>query len=266
MDASDGSTDREDIPSSGRSLRQKLGLIINSQKLMVLVVVLVIVDCIVVLLELAIDLTILQLGDNLAFLPPVLSYSGLFILGIFLVEILLRIYVMGLSFFSHKMEVFDAVVVVISFALDLTFGHSDDASAGVGLLIILRLWRVTRIISGVIRSVQTRANREIRKVQRRVNDLESNLIQWQAYSSELEHEIERMRATLREYRADFQARHIPRPGCESTDKPSTCVSERTRLEGSNVDIVTSVLRESQIITIDPVEPHSDNVDMLQNTS
>ena len=48
---------------------------------------------------------------------------------------------------------FDALVVVVSWALDVA-ATSDDAVSGFGLLIVLRLWRITRIMHGVVHSVK----------------------------------------------------------------------------------------------------------------
>ena len=49
-------------------------------------------------------------------------------------------------------QVFDAVVVVVSFTMDIMFTFVNVSKATQdysGLLVLLRLWRVTRIINGV---------------------------------------------------------------------------------------------------------------------
>ena len=55
------------------------------------------------------------------------------------------------------------MVVVVSWVLDIVFRNNEDAAAGVGLLIILRLWRITRIINGIVLSVQKQAEQKIEK-------------------------------------------------------------------------------------------------------
>lgn len=63
---------------------------------------------------------------------------------------------MGLEFFKHKMEIFDAVIIVASFALDLVFlkgigeVQGEEAAA---LLIVFLLWRILRVINGKIRKL-----------------------------------------------------------------------------------------------------------------
>lgn len=46
------------------------------------------------------------------------------------------------------MEIFDAVVIITSFSLDIAFIDSHDALDGTGLIIMLRLWKVARILNG----------------------------------------------------------------------------------------------------------------------
>ena len=45
-------------------------------------------------------------------------------------------------------QLFDALIVIVSFSLDIVFRNREDAASGVGLLVILRLWRVARILNG----------------------------------------------------------------------------------------------------------------------
>lgn len=65
-----------------------------------------------------------------------------------MLELLGKLVAYHLEFFHHKFEVFDGVVVIVSFVLDIVFIFREDAFDGMGLLILLRLWRVARIING----------------------------------------------------------------------------------------------------------------------
>lgn len=142
----------------------------------VMVVCLVVLDAIFVLAELLIDLAIIKLehghlAPEVRGFCPLLSnfpvtdttlcsdatswcssqifhYLSLALLTFFMVELVGKLYAYRMEFFEHKFEVFDAVVVVISFVLDIVFIFHEDVSDGVGLLILLRLWRVARIING----------------------------------------------------------------------------------------------------------------------
>lgn len=149
-------------------------------------VCLVILDAIFVLVELLIDLTIIDLehghiapvvslecsfpksvlGTTLhspkksvtpnflqqLFCPfplhQVFHYLSLALLTFFMVELAGKLLAYRLEFFHHKFEVFDGLVVIVSFILDIVYITSKDAFDGMGLLILLRLWRVARIVNG----------------------------------------------------------------------------------------------------------------------
>lgn len=59
-----------------------------------------------------------------------------------------KVFVYRREFFHHKFEVLDGVVVVVSFILDVVLIFREHEFEAVGLLILLRLWRVARIING----------------------------------------------------------------------------------------------------------------------
>ena len=73
---------------------------------------------------------------------------SLAILTFFMMEIFFKIFVFRLEFFHHKFEILDAIVVVISFILDIVLLFREHEFEALGLLILLRLWRVARIING----------------------------------------------------------------------------------------------------------------------
>ncbi|CAG5122820.1 unnamed protein product [Candidula unifasciata] len=215
MDSDTGATsDLNNIP-----VRQKLDHIIHSNVFMVSswqlwgIIVLVIVDSLVVITELLFDLEIVHLGTEHDFIPKIFHYISLAILSIFLLEIFLRLYVMRLSFFKHKLEIFDATIVIVSFILDIVFRNSEDASVGVGLLIILRLWRVARLVNGIVMSVQKQANKKIEKEKHRAEACEKELMIYQEYCTATEEEIERLQEILRQHNIEFVTKHLSRPRC-----------------------------------------------------
>ena len=64
---------------------------------------------------------------------------------------MLKLYGMGLEFFRSKMEVFDAVIIISSFVLDLVFMEGvgvDRGEEAAALLIMFLLWRILRVING----------------------------------------------------------------------------------------------------------------------
>lgn len=79
----------------------------------------------------------------------VFHYSSFAILTLFMIEVFLKLFVFRLEFFHHKFEILDTFVVVVSFILDLVLLFQKHEFEALGLLILLRLWRVARIINGM---------------------------------------------------------------------------------------------------------------------
>ena len=88
--------------------------------------------------------------------PPSLRHCvyliqcGVFLL-LFCFQVMLKLYGMGFEFFKSRMEVFDAVIIISSFVLDLVFMEGvgvDRGEEAAALLIMFLLWRILRVING----------------------------------------------------------------------------------------------------------------------
>lgn len=131
-----------------KTCRETVEYILNTTKFQIVVICLVIINCLLVITELLIDLKVFEMGGTSKTVPQVLHYLSISILSLFLIEIMVKIYAIRLEFFKRKMEVFDGVVVILAFALDIAFAKDEGLKSGVGLIIVLRLWRVTKILNG----------------------------------------------------------------------------------------------------------------------
>mgnify|MGYP000174993175 CR=1 FL=1 len=76
-----------------------------------------------------------------------------------MIEVALKIFFTTDHFFSHKMEIFDAVVVVTSFILDLVFLNDEVVGGLVQLIMFLRFWRIVRVVNGFILSAKQAADK-----------------------------------------------------------------------------------------------------------
>ncbi|XP_076434889.1 voltage-gated hydrogen channel 1-like [Babylonia areolata] len=207
-----GSDCEETLKLGPLTCRQKLDVIIHSNRFQVGVIVLVIFDVVLVLAELLFDLEIVKLREeHEESVPQVLHYCSLAILSLFLVEIGLRIFVMRLQFFKHKLELFDAVIVIVSFVLDIVFRDREDATSGVGLLVILRLWRVTRILNGIVISVKRQAEKKVEREKLLREACEQELSKFRAYCTSLEAEIEYLHRLLKEHQIPYTEKVQKRP-------------------------------------------------------
>jgi hypothetical protein len=89
-------------------------------------------------------------GSDIGVFPGlILHYASLLILTFFMFELVVKIIAFRMKFFTHKFEVFDAIVVTISWILDVASSIREEAFLQfLALLILLRIWRVIRIING----------------------------------------------------------------------------------------------------------------------
>lgn len=64
-----------------------------------------------------------------------------------MVEVVLKLIAFGYTFFYQFEELIDAIIIIVSFTLDIAFIKSSTLKF-LGLLIFLRLWRIVRIVHG----------------------------------------------------------------------------------------------------------------------
>ncbi|XP_028316018.1 voltage-gated hydrogen channel 1 [Gouania willdenowi] len=180
------------------SFRDALKRLYSSERFQVLVVILVVLDAMFVLGELLIDLSVIKL-DHGHVAPEVFHYLSLALLTFFMVELGGKLYAYRMEFFQHKFEVFDGLVVVVSFVLDTVFIFHEDAFDGMGLLILLRLWRVARIINGILLSVKTRADQRLHKLKESYDHLVSRVTELQERYDKMAEENQHLHTLLKEH-------------------------------------------------------------------
>ncbi|NXP25481.1 HVCN1 protein, partial [Scytalopus superciliaris] len=180
------------------SFQYMMKKLFSSHRFQIGVVCLVILDALLVLGELLMDLKIIH-PDKYHIIPKVFHYLSLSILTIFLVEVGFKVFVYRREFFHHKFEVLDGAVVVVSFVLDVVLIFHEHDFEAVGLLILLRLWRVARIINGIILSVKTRSEQQVSKLKQANLKLATRLEQLEHSCVEKEQEIERLNNILKQH-------------------------------------------------------------------
>ncbi|NXN24352.1 HVCN1 protein, partial [Nycticryphes semicollaris] len=180
------------------SFQDMMKKLFSSHRFQILVVCLVILDALLVLGELLMDLKIIH-PDKYNITPKVFHYLSLSILTIFLVEVGFKVFVYRREFFHHKFEVLDGIVVIVSFILDVVLVFREHEFEAVGLLILLRLWRVARIINGIILSVKTRSEQQVSKLKQANLKLATKVEQLEHSCVEKEQEIERLNKILKQH-------------------------------------------------------------------
>lgn len=98
-----------------------------------------------------------------------LHLTSLAILCVFMVEVFLKMFAQREKFFHHKIQVVDAFVIVISFAVDVAVvvikavDESNSILDGLGLLVLLRLWRLVRIVNGAVLTTEESIGNRVAK-------------------------------------------------------------------------------------------------------
>jgi len=67
-----------------------------------------------------------------------------------MIEIIFKVYAFRLKLFQSKMEVFDMMIITFSLLLDAYFVEIETAAFVAEIMIMLRLWRITRVVHGLI--------------------------------------------------------------------------------------------------------------------
>lgn len=185
-------------PRPALDFRAKLRKLFSSHRFQVIIICLVILDALLVLAELILDLKIIKPDKN-KYAAQVLHCMSIAILAFFMMEIFFKIFVFRLEFLHHKFEILDTVVVVVSFVLDIVLLFREHEFEALGLLILLRLWRVARIINGIIISVKTRSERQLLRLKQMNIQLATKIQHLEFSCTEKEQEIERLNKLLRQH-------------------------------------------------------------------
>ncbi|KAM6291833.1 phosphatidylinositol 3,4,5-trisphosphate 3-phosphatase TPTE2-like isoform 1-T1 [Porphyrio hochstetteri] len=140
----DGRDEDNDPDSCTNAIRRKISPFVMSFGFRVFGVVLIFVDIIVVIVDLAI-------GEKRKGVREILEGVSLAIALFFLIDVLLRVFVEGFrKYFRSKLNILDAFIVVGTLLIDMTYSFSDLAAADqiprmVTLLRVLRIVILIRI-------------------------------------------------------------------------------------------------------------------------
>lgn len=131
----------------------------------VVIVLLVLFDCVLVVGELLLDFILLNeqcerknttghgesesSHSNLELAIEILHYGSIALLGFFVFEVTVKIYAFGKKWWNireKKMEWLDALIVIVSFVVDIYFLKNPNVIGEISLLFIsFRLWRIVSV-------------------------------------------------------------------------------------------------------------------------
>lgn len=99
-----------------------------------------------------------------------MKYTSLFILGVFTIEVFVKLILVPKIILASAWEIVDSIIVVISFTMIiyLEYIHLHHAA---GLIALLRLWRIIEIINGFVVVIETRHDFEIEQLENKIENL-----------------------------------------------------------------------------------------------
>ncbi|KAJ3053572.1 hypothetical protein HK097_003949 [Rhizophlyctis rosea] len=147
--------------------RKELGQFLDQKRFHYLVLFLVVLDLMVVMAEIIITFFEQNSCESNHFEEEwwhnTLAHISTAILCLFNIEIALHLIAFGPRYFTHSLlHLFDAIVVITSLALDLALRGKEQEVAG--LLIVLRSWRLVRVVDGVAMTLEDQYRGKLRRL------------------------------------------------------------------------------------------------------
>ena len=171
--------------------KEKLRHILHSKALHLIIIILVLIDSVLVIFELLFDLNVIGPEEGEVVIREVFHGFSVGILSMFMIELVLKLWADHRHFIRHKIEVLDAFVVVVSWVVDVALVFFDSTSLlAIELLLLLRLWRVFRIVNGIIVAVKTKADERVHTFKVQNKELQTKL-------QEAEHKVETLKKDVR---------------------------------------------------------------------
>ncbi|CAF0817179.1 unnamed protein product [Brachionus calyciflorus] len=170
--------------NSKMTFKEKTRLIIQSHKFHLLLIALVVLDCICVVLQVVLDIVSKENHDPILYIiEEIVEILSVFILLLFLISILFHIIFVPKIFFKSKLEIFDSLIVLISFILEIVSIIKKDSVREIEAAVItFRFWRIIRIVNAIVITVEKRVFVKLENLKK---DIKSLLDENKAMESEL---------------------------------------------------------------------------------
>ncbi|XP_032474217.1 transmembrane protein 266 [Phocoena sinus] len=168
----------------------------------------VILVVILLTLELLIDIKLLQFSSAFQF-AGVIHWISLVILSVFFSETVLRIVVLGIwDYIENKIEVFDGAVIILSLAPMVASTVANGPRSpwdAISLIIVLRIWRVKRVIDAYVLPVKVEMEMVIQQYEKAKAIQDEQLERLTQICQEQGFEIRQLRAHLAQQDLDLAA-------------------------------------------------------------
>eukprot|EP01117_Protostelium_nocturnum_P002149 TRINITY_DN12792_c0_g1_i2.p1 TRINITY_DN12792_c0_g1~~TRINITY_DN12792_c0_g1_i2.p1 ORF type:complete len:271 (+),score=70.86 TRINITY_DN12792_c0_g1_i2:16-828(+) len=144
--------------------RKRLGRFIESRGVQWAILGLIIFDVLVLTTELLLERSEKGKDEDTAEshrihkVEAVLKYTSWSILFVFAIEVFILLLAFGWRFFTHPLYVIDLLIVTAAIIVEVIF-HEEFS----GYLVILRLWRLLRIVHGIVTTLEERHSEQVKR-------------------------------------------------------------------------------------------------------
>ena len=127
-----------------------------------------------------------------------LYYISLIIISTFVLEVLSAFYAFGWRRYTKILYLFDAIIVLSSFIMEVYFHFGNTVKAGraSGALVVLRLWKVVRAIHAIAHSISLRNHMIIEKIKGAQEILQKEILEAEKTIREQNIEINKLTILL----------------------------------------------------------------------
>ncbi|KAG0046298.1 hypothetical protein BGZ83_008524 [Gryganskiella cystojenkinii] len=188
--------DQEDSSALTRS-RHEIGELIESKKAHVVILTLTALDVLLVILQISATLLHLDHSKESEGILELFAHASLAIVSFFVVEIILKVYAFGPSYFwgstQHGyLHLADAVIIIISFLLEVFLKGAEQELGS--LLIIFRLWRLIKLTGTVAIETAEHQQDQLAQLETKIKQLEALVKDLQGQLEESKTEVTKLRA------------------------------------------------------------------------
>lgn len=171
--------------------RKKLRHFFHSNTFHVLLTVLIVLDLSIVLTDIVLLLIYCDdIPHGIEIVIEDLVIISIIILGIFLIELSLQIFAFGVKeWFQNCLHVFDLIVTLLTFIMEIAFHNNSKVESVVSLLIVFRLWRLVRVIHITTEAVELKHETEQIEHQHKDEELLKRYNQLQQENEQLKDEL-----------------------------------------------------------------------------
>ena len=116
-----------------------------------------------------------KMPEELDTLQEAFDWLSVAILALFVVEKSLNVVCFGLRWLKNALHALGAFVVLLSFIIELSFHDSDESFEMMALMIMVRLWKIIRIVHAVVETFVEPLKEENEVLKSKLEALEAHI-------------------------------------------------------------------------------------------